>query len=85
MVNILLLIYHIYRRTLFSTPLGTDAYVNITTWSNPYEFTSSGELGVCSLALLFIINSVLNHFLQATLSLLWFTTEAFILPVTSEQ
>mmetsp|Transcript_1326 Transcript_1326/g.2174 ORF Transcript_1326/g.2174 Transcript_1326/m.2174 type:complete len:678 (+) Transcript_1326:203-2236(+) len=31
-------------QTLFSTPLGTDAFYNYTTWSNPYNFTS-GRLG----------------------------------------
>ena len=32
--------------TLFSTPLGGDSYMNYTTWSNPYSFSSSGETGM---------------------------------------
>lgn len=32
--------------TLFSTPLGDESYMNYTTWSNPYTFTSSGETGM---------------------------------------
>ena len=32
--------------TLFSTPMGDNAHMNFTTWSEPYTFTSSGETGV---------------------------------------
>ncbi|KAL9181305.1 hypothetical protein ACHAXT_010110 [Thalassiosira profunda] len=31
--------------TLFSTPMGTDAFRNYTSWSEPYNFTTSGEIG----------------------------------------
>ena len=31
-------------QTLFSTPMGTNAFYNYTTWSNPYNF-SSGRVG----------------------------------------
>jgi hypothetical protein len=40
--------------TLFSTPLSDDGHINFTTWSNPYTFTSSGEIGRC----IFLQNSV---------------------------
>ena len=30
-------------QTLFSTPMGTNAFYNYTTWSNPYNFSSGGS------------------------------------------
>ena len=32
-------------QALFSTPMGTQAFYNYTSWSEPYIFTSSGKLG----------------------------------------
>lgn len=32
-------------QALFSTPMGTQAFYNYTSWSAPYNFTSSGKLG----------------------------------------
>lgn len=32
-------------QALFSTPMGTEAFYNYTSWSDPYIFTSSGKLG----------------------------------------
>lgn len=32
-------------QSVFSTPMGTDAFYNYTSWSNPYTFATSGELG----------------------------------------
>lgn len=32
-------------QALFSTPMGTEAFYNYTSWSAPYNFTSSGKLG----------------------------------------
>ncbi len=32
-------------QALFSTPMGTQAFYNYTSWSEPYIFTSSGQLG----------------------------------------
>lgn len=37
---------------LFSTPMGTNAFYNYTTWSNPYNFTS-GRLGYTVSALVY--------------------------------
>jgi len=39
-------------QSLFSTPLGTNAFTNYTTWSNPYKFTS-GRLGYTVSALVY--------------------------------
>lgn len=32
-------------QSLFSTPMGTNAFYNYTSWSAPYTFATSGELG----------------------------------------
>jgi len=39
-------------QTLFSIPMGTNAFYNYTTWSNPYNFTS-GNLGYTVSALVY--------------------------------
>jgi len=39
-------------QTLFSTPMGTNAFYNYTTWSKPYNFTS-GRLGYTVSALVY--------------------------------
>jgi hypothetical protein len=33
-------------QTLFSTPMGTETFINFTTWSDPYTFSSSGKTGM---------------------------------------